>query len=69
MSKLMIPSEAEARASHSCPSCGDSKEVGALVCWHCFKYRKVLPGGALKYSGLSFEAWMRTRWGESEAKP
>jgi hypothetical protein len=32
--------EEEARLSHICPGCGQSKELDLVVCWTCFKYRK-----------------------------
>lgn len=58
MASPQTMTEDEARAAAVCPSCGQPKEAGILiVCWSpCYRG----PNG-LKYSGLSFEAWMASR--------
>lgn len=48
-----VLSEEEARALHFCPSCGEEKSVGAVVCWgDCWRGEQ-----GLKYSGMSIKAW------------
>jgi hypothetical protein len=43
------------RISPTC-ICGKAKDIGADVCWHCFKHRDdVVP---LKYFGGSYEEWV-----------
>jgi hypothetical protein len=51
-----IPRLADARAMTTCPACGESKEAGLVVCWHCFKQRD----NSLKASGLEFGEWYLT---------
>lgn len=48
--------EENARKSLYCGGCGESKQMGLVVCWDCFKYdgdRK-----AYKYFEGTFEEWL-----------
>lgn len=45
-----------ARQETNCRGCNRPKEIGLVVCWDCFKYRKdTIP---FKYFNESFEAWL-----------
>ena len=35
--------ERHARTLPVCPACGKPKDIGCIVCWNCFKYRKDIP--------------------------
>ena len=51
----MVP-EAHLRQLSVCCGCGGSKNVGCVVCWDCFKYRKDIT--PLKYDGRSVADWL-----------
>lgn len=64
-SRIVIPTfispiEYAARIATNC-ICGNAKGNNTLVCWDCFK-RGPNP---LKYSGLSYEEWLKTRKAEA----
>ena len=48
--ELFEPKEdTEARAKKTCPCCLEKKDIGLVVCWHCFKNQPkhsncVMPG-------------------------
>ena len=43
------------RQETTCRGCGQPKEVGLLVCWTCFKYRKDNP---FKYWKGTLRTWL-----------
>jgi len=51
-----VLSDNELRRQTVCSGCGQSKDVGCVVCWNCFKYRQdVTP---LKYFDGGVEEWL-----------
>lgn len=54
--------EAQARQLTTCPTCGDNKGSGLIVCWSCFKDNYEDFSGnrreALKFSPLSDDEWL-----------
>lgn len=50
----MSQKECEARNMKNCIACGNTKSVGAMVCWDCFKY---VPQPLKTWNG-SFESWL-----------
>lgn len=58
MSIALIETQKEknARQSEWCPACESKKDIGMLVCWNCFKYRK--DGKSFKYFDGDLEEWL-----------
>lgn len=48
--------ETKARKLDVCPSCGEPKTIGCIVCWQCFKYI----ANPFKYADLPLMDWLKT---------
>lgn len=46
--------EDQCRNSTTCIACGDTMQLGMVVCWGCFKHRD----NAFKYSDLELVEWL-----------
>ena len=50
--------EDEERQKDICCGCGKFKDIGLIVCWTCFKYRK--DENNFKYFDGSLEQWLES---------
>lgn len=58
MADPITDQERIARGLTVCPACAEDKQPGALVCSRCFKSEAPHGLPALKWSRLSFSAWL-----------
>jgi hypothetical protein len=52
------PLEQQARTETFCRGCGKEKDIEAIVCWTCFKYRDDIV--TFKYFDGTLTEWLRT---------
>jgi len=51
-----IDPDKDQREKTTCIGCGNSKQVGLVVCWTCFKQNGIRP--AYKYFNGSLQEWL-----------